>query len=114
MATIVNGKVEFNKEDFGGVTVFGIDFKAPYQELFKWAYRRHDLQYQLFKNGGNKTRKQVDKEFLQDLKNIIKRKKKYYLYPLAHLLYGAVRVGGGYFWKNKNNALNINDINGGI
>lgn len=110
MAKIIDGKIVFTDDDFGGVTLFGIDLKAPYQSMFKWAYRKHDLQYQLYKVSQYKSRLSIDREFLSDILCIVKRKKKYYLIPLCYVMYSAVRIGGQAFWNDKTNALNPNEV----
>lgn len=106
MAKIVNGQIEWEKDDFGGITLFGIDIKAPYQGFFKYCYLQHDSEYQAWKVGGNSnTRKIIDREFLKNMIKTCKMKGKYLRIPVAISLYGFVRVFGWIVWNNKENSL---------
>jgi hypothetical protein len=101
MATIKDGRIFFDKTDFGGVTILGMDIKVPYQELFKWAFRRHDLQYQFHNSEDEGTRDRIDKDLLNDMINICLNKKKDYLIPYCYLVYSIVRAGGWTFFKKE-------------
>jgi hypothetical protein len=101
MVAIKDGKIEFDKSDFGGITVFGIDIKVPYQSLFKWAFRRHDLQYQFHNSEDEATRKKIDKDLLDDMINICLNKGKDYLIPYCFFIHSIVRAGGWTIFKKE-------------
>lgn len=111
MARLENGKIIFDESDYGGAELFGIKFKAPYQNLFKWAYRKHDLQYQLYKPKSlfgkhrGKSKFVVDKEFLDDMVKIAKRKTNKDALAMSYVLYSIVSTAGWIFWLNRKEIL---------
>lgn len=98
-------RYEWTKGDQGGLSVFGIDIPAPYMELFKWAYRKHDAAYQYSKADGGRTRKEIDQELLEDMIKIAQMKGDKNAEKLAHIIYHTVRALGWIPWMNKSNSI---------
>ena len=106
MSRINNDReVEWDDNDICVEKIFGIQIPAPYQELFTWEYRWHDLQYQLAKCGSRKSRATIDRQFYWTLKRkaISKGDKKAEL--LFPIIYRTVRMCGWIVWNRKGNCL---------
>jgi len=77
-------------------------FATKSDSVFTPACRIHDLEYVKNETGEqNKTRLQIDKEFLQNLLVIANEHsgvRKTYLVTRAYMYYGLVRVFGGLVW----------------
>lgn len=59
---------------------------------------QHDADYLQSNVDTTISRKEVDKQFLANMKDIIRVTGKWWLYPQAYIYYGIVRVAGRYFW----------------
>jgi len=105
LAKIIDGVIIWEDDDYGGVEMYGIKFKAPYQKFFKWPYRLHDFGYQFYKSKNIKTRLDIDNEFLGNMIRLCYRRRKYHRIPTALVLYGFVRAFGWKFWDDKSNSI---------
>lgn len=116
MATIKDGKIVYDDTDFGGITIRGIDVRAPYQKMWKWAYRRHDLQYQLYKplkafgKNRGKSKIKIDFELFSDMIRISKSKFSIGGLSVAPILYSIVATLGIIVWNNGQWILYQSDI----
>lgn len=85
-----------SSDDFDGIGVKPFNFP---NDSFHWAGVRHDAEY-IFKGPtrSNEMRRAVDEQFLIDMKNIIKQKNKWWLYPKAYFYYTMARTFGARFF----------------
>ncbi len=101
-------RYEWTKGDQGGLSILGVDIPAPYMEMFKWAYRKHDFLYSIHKKRQFRTRLSIDRELL---KSQIKRLKLIGKYECPMLrakiccVYFWVRKLGWVVWMNKLTAI---------
>lgn len=85
-----------SSDDFDGC---GITPLISPNDSLRAACKRHDERYLFFGPGKRaRERASVDKEFLLDMKRIIRSSGKWWLYPKAYLYYGIARVFGGIFY----------------
>lgn len=89
------GKYRLGPNDFCGPG----DITSGVKDPFIFACLRHDISYALYKDGNPETQKIYDNQFLQDMKNIIKQRGLWWLYPRAYAYWLAVRAGGRYLWS---------------
>lgn len=101
MAKVEDGKLKWEEDDVCGVGIFATSTEDP----FLWACRWHDLSYQAQKQSSTKTRQEIDREFLDKMLSIARRKQSKLLAAKAYLYYSLARALGWRPWSQKDNAI---------